>query len=117
MIDSAEARIFSIEVERLPDQVALVRCHGRLVNESTEILSAGAQPLFPDCRRVLLDLTDLRHINSKGVGALVSLHFAAKSAGSSLELVNLSQHVRYVLGVTRLLGFFTVAGENPGNPM
>jgi len=116
MTDGTPHPVFSITVQRQPDQVALVHCRGRLVNDSTEILSSGVQPLFPECRRVLLDLTELNHINSKGVGALVTLHFAAKAAGSNLELVNLSQHVRHVLGVTRLLGFFTVVGENPANP-
>lgn len=110
MPDPPATPLLSIEVERRPDRAALVLCHGRLVEGSTEILISGVRPLFLDYRRVVLDLSDLMHINSEGLGALTRLHVAAKAAGSSLELVNLSQYVRQVLIVTHLLGAFTVLG-------
>ena len=47
-----------------------------------------------------------------GLGALVRLYVAAKSAGSSLELTHLSQQIRNLLGLTHLLDVFTVIGEN-----
>lgn len=103
---------FSFEVEHRPDQVAVVHCHGSLEAGTTPALSAGIRPLFPDCRHVILDLSDLRHINSIGLGALAQLHVAAKSAGSSLELANLTPHVRHILEVTHLTAVFTVVDEN-----
>jgi len=109
---SSTVPVLTLEVERRPDQVALVRCHGRLVAGATDILFSEVGPLFADYRRVVLDLSDLKHTDSMGLGALVRLCVAAMSAGSSLELVNLSQQIRALLGLTHLLDVFTVIGEN-----
>ena len=109
---AAPQPILSIEVERRPDGVAIVRCHGRLIAGATDVLSSGVRPLFADCRRIILDLSDLKHTDSMGLGALVRLFVSARSAGSSVELVNLSQQIRNLLGLTHLLDVFTVIGEN-----
>jgi anti-anti-sigma factor len=60
---------------------------------------------------VILDLSDLKHTDSMGLGALVKLYVTSKSAGSSLELKNLSQQIQNLLGMTNLLDTFTVIAE------
>jgi anti-sigma B factor antagonist len=109
---AAPTPVLTIEVERCPDSVAIVRCHGKLVAGAIEVLSNGVRPLIPDCRRIVLDLSDLQHTDSMGLGALVRLYVAAKSAGCSLELTHLSQQIRNLLGLTHLLDVFTIIGEN-----
>jgi anti-sigma B factor antagonist len=104
--------VLTIEVEHCPDKVAVVRCHGKLVAGSTDVLSKGVRPLLADCRRIVLDLSDLQHTDSMGLGALVRLYVAAKSAGCSLELTHLSQQIRNLLGLTHLLDVFTIIGES-----
>jgi anti-anti-sigma regulatory factor len=47
-----------------------------------------------------------------GLGALVRLYVSAKSAGCTLELLNLSQQIRHLLGVTNMLAVFPVLGED-----
>ncbi len=47
-----------------------------------------------------------------GIGALVRLYVASKSAGCSLELTHLSKQIRNLLGVTHLLDVFVVIGES-----
>jgi anti-sigma B factor antagonist len=51
-------------------------------------------------------------IERKGDVALVRLVVSAKSNGCSLELVNLGKRVRQLLGITNLLGIFTIIGES-----
>ena len=104
-------RRFWCEVERAGD-VALVRCHGRLVAGVGGALYGEVSPLIPVCKRVVLDLTDLEYMDSLGLGTIVRLYVAAKSHGSSLELVNLGKRIRELLGVTNVLGIFTIIGEN-----
>ena len=89
-----------------------MRCHGKLVAGVTDVLLNGVRPLIPNNKRIILDLSDLRHTDSTGLGALVRLYVAAKSAGSSLELTHLSQQIRNLLGLTHLLDVFTIIGEN-----
>jgi anti-anti-sigma regulatory factor len=49
-----------------------------------------------------------------GLGTLVRLYVSSRSAGCSLELINLGKRVRELLGLTHLLSVFTVIGEHGG---
>jgi anti-anti-sigma factor len=112
MAQTAAPLVFTFEVEDLPDGVAVVRCHGKLVSGVTDVLVNGVRPLFSQHRRVVLDLCELKHTDSMGMGALVRLYVAAKSAGCSLELAHLSKQIRHLLGITHLLDVFVIVGES-----
>lgn len=113
MPDAAAEPVLTIDVQRCTDHTtAIVHCHGRLVVGSTQILFNGVTALIPDCKRIVLDLSDLKHTDSLGLGTLVRLYVSAKSAGCSLELTHLSQQIRNLLGMTNLLDIFTVIGEH-----
>ena len=86
--------------------------HGKLVAGVTDILIKGVRPLLSTNQRVVLDLSDLAHTDSMGIGALVRLYVASKNAGCSLELTHLSKQIRHLLGLTHLLDVFIVIGEN-----
>jgi anti-sigma B factor antagonist len=101
----------TIEIERCSASEVTVRCHGRLVAGATDVLTSGVRPLIASGRRIVLDLSDLKHTDSMGLGALVRLYVAAKSAGCSLELMHLSKQIRHLLGITHMLDIFTVVGE------
>jgi anti-sigma B factor antagonist len=105
MPNAAVAPSLTLDIER-KGNAALVHCHGRLVAGVCNVLITQVQPLFPDCKRVILDLTELKFVDSMGLGTLVRLHVSAKSAGSCLELINLGKQVRELLGLTHLLSLF-----------
>lgn len=116
MTETTVEPVLTLEVQRYPESVApggcaLVKCHGRLVAGHTQILLNAVTPLLKENKRVILDLSDLRHTDSMGLGALVKLYVTSKSAGSSLELTHLSQQIRNLLGMTNLMDTFTVIGE------
>jgi anti-anti-sigma factor len=112
MSDTAPASVLTIDTKHCTHNTVIVYCHGRLVAGSTGVLTTGVTQLLPDAKRIILDLTDLKHTDSMGLGALVRLYVHAKSAGSSLELVNLSKQIQHLLGLTNMLSVFTVIGEN-----
>jgi len=101
---------FTLKVEQ-KGSVAVVRCHGRLVAGVSDQLYGRVKQLIPDSKRIVLDLTDVQHMDSMGLGTLVRLYVSAKSAGCRLELINLGKRVRELLGMTNLLGVFTELGE------
>lgn len=116
MAETTVDPVLTIEVQRYSESVApggcvLVKCHGRLVAGHTHILLNEVTPLVKENKRVILDLSDLKHTDSMGLGALVKLYVTSKSAGSSLELTHLSQQIQNLLGMTNLLDTFTVIGE------
>jgi anti-sigma B factor antagonist len=113
MPDTAAAPVLKLEVERCAGgNAVIVRCHGRLVAGVTEVLRGEVAPLIPKFKRVILDLSDLKHTDSMGLGALVRLYVSARSAGCSLELMHLNKQIRNLLGLTNLFDVFTVIGEN-----
>jgi anti-sigma B factor antagonist len=109
-VKAAECTL-TLEIERAHGK-AIVRCKGRLVSGVEDILYTEVRQLFPDNKRVTLDLTDLTHMDSMGLGALVRLYVSARSAGCELVLINLGRQVRQLLGMTNLLAVFVVIGEH-----
>jgi anti-sigma B factor antagonist len=94
MSDKAAATLLTLEIDRADD-----------------VLYTEVRQLFPDNKRIVLDLTGLTHMDSMGLGALVRLYVSARSASCDLELINLGKQVRQLLGTTNLLLVFTVIGE------
>jgi len=88
-----------------------VRCTGKLVAGTTEILQSEVRSLMPRSKRIVLDLTDLGYMDSSGLGSIIGLYVSAKSAGGKLEVINLSQRVRELFSITNVLSLFEVCGE------
>lgn len=109
--ESASANRITIDIEHL-DDAALVRCQGELVAGVTDVLYREVRPLFPNAKRVVLDLKELTYVDSSGLGAILRLYASAKLAGCSLELANIGARVRQVLGITNLISVLTVIGEH-----
>ncbi|MGA8110496.1 MAG: STAS domain-containing protein [Acidobacteriaceae bacterium] len=112
MSHAAAAPVLTIEIARCSASEVTVHCHGRLVAGATDVLSSGVRPLIPESRRIVLDLSDLQHTDSMGLGTLVRLYVAARSSGCSLELMHLNKQIRNLLGLTHMLDIFTVVGES-----
>jgi len=104
-------QVLTLEIE-VKGTAAVVKCHGKLVSGVHDILYSRAKELMPDHRRVILDLTELAHVDSTGLGTLARLYVHSRSTGCSFELINLGPKVRQLLGMTNLLSVFTVIGEN-----
>jgi anti-sigma B factor antagonist len=101
-----------LDIERYAGDLAIVRCHGRLVAGTANLLYTSVDELMPEIQRVVLDLSDLQHTDSMGLGTLVRLYVTARAAGCTLELLNLSQQIRHLLGITNMLEVLPVIGED-----
>lgn len=101
----------TLDIERSGSTV-VVRCHGRLTSDVDDVLYDRVRQLLPGSRRIVLDLTDLTRMDSMGLGTLVRLYVSARSAGCSLELMNLGKQVRMLLGTAHLLSAFSIVGEH-----
>jgi anti-sigma B factor antagonist len=104
-------RYLTLEINRTDDQ-AIVHLHGYLVSGLTDILSSKVRPLIPGTGRIILDLSNLKHMDSMGLGTLVWLYTSARAAGCELLLLNIGKRIRELLGLTNLLSVFTIIGEH-----
>jgi anti-anti-sigma factor len=108
---AAAANPLTLAVEHCADYV-VVRCAGRLIAGVSDRFYREVSALVPGTKRIVLEMTDLTHMDSTGIGALVRVYVSAKSAGCVLQLKNVGKCVRQLLGVTHLLDVLAVVGEN-----
>jgi anti-anti-sigma factor len=111
-ISMAAEPSFHCEVEKSGDKstgtVTTVKCHGRLVSDTAPQMKEVVKPLIPLGGRIVIDLTDLKHLDSSGLGTLVGLKASAIKEGyCTLVLANLSPHVRELLRLTNLTQMFS----------
>jgi len=110
MSTDSTANLLTLDIERTGD-TATVRCHGKLAAGVTDIFYNNIRELIPDCKHIVLDLTELTRMDSTGLGALVRLYVSARSAGCTLRLINLGRQVRELLATVNLLAAFTILAE------
>jgi anti-sigma B factor antagonist len=89
--------------------IAVVDCSGRLVfGEESASLRDLVKKLLAGSPKIVMSLREVNHIDSGGLGTLVSLYTSARNAGGAVKLANLSQRVGDLLQVTKLLTIFEV---------
>ena len=95
---------------RLVDGIAIVDITGQLrLGEGTGKLRDTVQQLVRDgYTRILLNMHGVIHIDSSGIGELMSNYTTLRNQGGELKLMNLNKNVRNLLQVTRLYTVFDV---------
>ena len=95
---------------RAVDQVAIADLSGQLrLGEGTGKLREAVQQLVHDgYRNILLNLAGVSHIDSSGIGELMSNYTTLRNQGGELKLMNLQKNVRNLLQITRLFTVFDV---------
>jgi anti-anti-sigma factor len=113
MPDAAVAPVLWTEIERSSIDFVVVKCHGRLVSGGADdLLFRTVKEIIPTTPRVVLDLAELKHTDSMGLGTLVRLYVHGRSVGCRVELMHLNKQLRNLLGLTGLWDVFAVIGEN-----
>lgn len=101
---------FNFETEKSTDEsnnvVTTVKCHGRLVSDTNREFKDVIASLIPKGGRILIDLADVEHMDSSGIGTLVGLKTTANSGGCRMELVNVPPHLAELLRMTKLTQVF-----------
>jgi anti-sigma B factor antagonist len=94
--------------ERNVDNVAVVKVHGDIVlHGSGPVLADQIRALLEqNRRRIVLDLADVRYVDSGGLGELVELFSAAKNRGGSVKLLGVTKRLNDLLVITKLLNVF-----------
>ncbi len=72
---------------------------GQLRDAVAGLLSAGK-------KKLVLNLGGITHVDSGGLGDMVQCHALAVCQGASLKLANLTQRVRDLLAITKLVTIF-----------
>jgi anti-sigma B factor antagonist len=99
----------SIKVStRVVEGVVVVDIIGHLtLGEATGTLRESVRSLMGEgYRKILLNLSGVLHMDSCGIGELVSTYTAVRNQDGELKLFNLGKNLRNLLQVTRLYTIF-----------
>ncbi len=100
-----------IEV-RQKDEICLVRCEGHFITADQEYLRAKKDEITgANCKKVLVDFSDVSDIGSAGIGFIVGLYTSAKNSGGRFVLVGIRSRVREVLDITRVSTAIPLAAD------
>jgi anti-sigma B factor antagonist len=89
---------------------AIIRCAGQINAENSQRFQDEVRNVIPASRghvaaitrRIVLDLSNVTHIDSTGLGALLKAWTAAQTKGCNLEILNLRQRVEKRAAITTL---------------
>ena len=93
------------------DGVSVVTLDGRIVlGEESDSLREKLKSLIAEGKKkIVLNMANIKYIDSAGLGTLVAAHLSAKTqGGASVRLCHLGRRVRQVMQVTKLLTVFDV---------
>jgi anti-sigma B factor antagonist len=83
---------------------------GNLVGETDGMALADAfnEYLESGVTKFCIDLTELKHINSSGLGVLITLLTRTRKKDGELVLINPSTYIRNLLLITKLNSIFRI---------
>ena len=98
---------------RLLNKVVIIDTIGELrLGEGTDVVRRVVTELLQQgYHNILLNLRDVRHIDSAGVGELMSCYTSVRNHGGQLKLMNLSRNVHNLLQITKLYTIFEVEDD------
>jgi anti-sigma B factor antagonist len=98
---SAPAQDLRLETRKTPEATIVV-CSGKINSNTTPLLHSAIQPLIPDSKRILLDVSAVNYVDSSGIGGLVRLWFSAKTNKCEFQIINLNERIRELLRMSNL---------------
>ena len=88
--------------------VLKVSLDGRLVASCSEEFKNAMFDRLRDSKRVIMDLEKMGHIDSSGLGALVSILQWINSNGGALKLFGLQSRPKIVFDITKVYRVFDI---------
>ena len=94
--------------ERQAGDVTILDLEGKItIGEGSVGLRNAIRRLMQECKKkILLNLSGVGYVDSSGIGELVSSYTTIGREGGQLKLLNLTQKIRDLLTITKLLTVF-----------
>ena len=96
--------------ERREGDVAVLDLNGRIrISGGTLALHRSIQCLVQEGKtKILLNLAGVTHIDSTGLGELISSYVTLNNKGGQIKLVHLTERLQDIMTITKLLTVFDV---------
>lgn len=96
--------------ERQAGDVTVLDLEGNVImgGGSAELRSAIRRLISEGRKKILLNFAQVKYVDSSGIGELVASVVSIGSRGGQMKLINLSERVDEVMGISNLLSIFEV---------
>ena len=93
--------------------ILFIRLSGDLIGspDTDQLLKSVNEHLGETLNFCAVDLSEVRYINSTGIGVLVSLLTKFRSRGGEMVLINPADHPKKILALTKLTNIFAIATD------
>lgn len=97
--------------KEVKDGVLHLQFSGDLIGENNgpELVELANDAISNGITHCLLNISDVRYINSSGIGVLITLLTKFRNKNGELYIVNPSEHVNKLLIMTKLQAIFNIA--------
>lgn len=94
----------------LKDNIAIFKLEGNMLgtSENDQLKADVINFLDKGTNKFVLDLTDLKHINSTGLGVFITILTKIKSKGGEMVLSNPTLSISNLLKITKLSSVFHI---------
>lgn len=88
----------------------ILRISGDLIGEDNgmQLISAVNEAVSHQVKICIIDISDLRYINSSGIGVLITILTKFRNKGGEVYLMNPSENVTKLLIITKLNSIFQI---------
>jgi anti-sigma B factor antagonist len=95
----------------LKEEVLIMRLSGDLIGEDSgmQLVDLANDFLGKDVKNCIIDISDLRYINSSGIGVLITILTKFRNKSGEVYLLKPSENVQKLLIITKLNAIFQIA--------
>jgi anti-sigma B factor antagonist len=96
--------------KEIKNDTLILRLSGDLIGEqnSSEILPVVAEAIKQNLLNCLIDISNVRYINSSGIGILITILTKFRNKGGEVYLMKPSETVQKLLVITKLNAIFQI---------
>lgn len=94
----------------IEDSVFVLTLNGDLIgeNKGPELMELANEQVNNNIKLCAIDISEVRFINSSGIGVLITLLTKFRNADGEVVLINPSDQVKKLLIITKLNAIFTI---------
>src|SRR4051812_48546064 len=96
--------------QEIKSNTLILRISGDLIGEdnSVRLIDAVSDALSHKVAACIIDISDLRYINSSGIGVLITVLTKFRNKGGEVYLMKPSDNVKKLLVITKLNAIFQI---------
>jgi anti-sigma B factor antagonist len=95
------------------DKINIIQLSGELIdrNQATTMLTEIEESINGGENKFLLNLQDLKYVNSSGLNVLINVLTKARKAGGDLAVCNVNSKIAQLMTITKLDTIFNVSTD------